>query len=179
MKVLCTLFIGFFINLGFLQASDSLSLYLFLLDDCPICIQYTPTLNELYNEYGEDIEFVGYFPNFSSKKHKIETFRKTYNIRFALHTDFFKEQSKRFKAEVTPEVVLYDHETQKVIYQGRIDNKFYQLGRRRHVITEHDLKNAIEASLKGEVVKTTYAQPIGCYINYSDNLDRNTRIDKE
>jgi len=179
MKVFYTLLIIFLSSSSNLKAGDSLSLYLFLLDDCPICIQYTPTINELHESYGEQISFIGYFPNFSSKKHKIEDFRAKYNLQFPLYTDYFKDKARKFNAQVTPEVVLYNNRTEQVIYQGRIDNKFYKLGRRRHVVTEHDLKSAMEQALNNETVAVPYSEPIGCYINYSDNLTSRVKKSKE
>lgn len=161
-----------------LSAKDSLSLYIFLLDDCPICIQYSPTLNELHNKYGDEISFVGYFPNFSSKKEKIESFRNTFNLNFPLLTDYFKTQAKKYNAKVTPEVILFNHTSNKVIYQGRIDNKFVRLGRRRNVVTEHNLIDAIENSLKNEEVYPSFVEPVGCFINYSDDFTQKTKDNK-
>ena len=152
---------------------DSLSLYLFLLDDCPICLNYTPLLNELYSEYGTRINFQGYFPNFSSKPKKIALFKETYKIEFPLQTDYYKEQAKKWNAQVTPEVILYNNTTKKIIYQGRIDNKFVRLGKRRNVVTEHNLINAIKLTLDSKVVLSPFAEPIGCFINYNDNVSRN------
>ena len=178
MKVLCTCLFLMYASFYSLSANDSLSLYLFLLDDCPICIQYTPTINELHKAYGDKIEFIGYFPNFSSKKDKIAKFKNDFNLQFPLHTDYFKVQSKKYNAEVTPEVVLFNHSTDQIIYQGRIDNMFYKLGRKRKVITEYDLKNAIEATLNHQKVANKYVEPVGCYINYSDNLASKNKPDK-
>ncbi|MDF1694992.1 MAG: redoxin domain-containing protein [Saprospiraceae bacterium] len=159
--------------------TDSLTLYLFLLDDCPICIQYTPTLNELHAAYGEEIAFIGYFPNFSSKPEKIEEFKKQYGIQFPLFTDYYKSKAKLFNAQITPEVILYDHEQNQILYQGRIDNKFFKLGRRRNVVTEHDLKNAIENRLNDLPIEKKYVEAIGCYINYSDNFSPKTKNHRE
>ena len=154
------------------RSTDSLSLYLFLLDDCPICLNYTPLLNDLYDEYGTRISFQGYFPNFSSKQKKIDTFKETYHINFPLQTDYFKEQAKRWNAQVTPEVVFYNHTQNKIIYQGRIDNRFVKLGKRRNVVTKHELIDAIDKTLSMKEVITSYAEPVGCFINYSDHINR-------
>lgn len=162
-----------------LVAGDSLSLYIFLLDDCPICIQYTPTLNDLHKEYGNEISFVGYFPNFSSKPAKIDTYKKKYEVKFPLYTDYFKKKAKKFNAQVTPEVILFNHNTNEVMYQGRIDNMFYKLGRRRKVVTEHDLKTAIQNAISNKVIERPFIEPIGCFINYSDNFGTITKNDKE
>jgi thioredoxin-related protein len=153
--------------------TDSLSLYLFLLDDCPICLNYTVLLNDLYTEYGSRINFQGYFPNFSSKPKKIEFFKETYHIEFPVQTDYYKEQAKKWNAQVTPEVILYNNTTKKIIYQGRIDNKFVRIGKRRNVVTEHNLVNAIELTLESKEVLPSFAEPVGCFINYSDNISRN------
>lgn len=178
MKVVVTLIFLFFASTFNVSAKDSLSLYIFLLDDCPICIQYTPTLNSLYEEYGKQISFVGYFPNFSSKQEKIELFRSRYAIKFPLFTDYFKTQAKKFNAKVTPEVILFNHTKDKIMYQGRIDNKFYKLGRRRNVVTEHNLKNAIEKSLSELDIILPFVEPIGCFINFSDNFNQKTKDNK-
>jgi len=161
-----------------LKAGDSISLYIFLLDDCPICIQYTSTINDLHNEYGSQVSFVGYFPNFSSKKSKIDTFKNKYNLDFPLYTDYYKTQAKKYNAQVTPEVILYNNTKNVIIYQGRIDNKFYKLGRRRNVVTEHNLKEAILNTLNNQPVEQPFVEPIGCFINYSDNFSTKTKNDK-
>lgn len=179
MKVIYALLFFVLTSASSLKATDSLSLYFFLLDDCPICIQYSPTINDLYDEYGDQISFVGYFPNFSSKSHKIELYKNNYGIQFPLFTDYYKVQAKKYNAEVTPEVVLYNNTKDEVIYQGRIDNKFYKLGRRRNVVTEHDLKLAISNTLINTPVEKPFVQPIGCFINYSDNFGQKTKNGNE
>lgn len=155
-----------------LSANDSLSLYLFLLDDCVICQDYTPTINRLHDKYGEQVSFIGYFPNFSSKKEKIATYKEKYKIDFPLHTDYFKMQAAKYGAEITPEVVLYNHTTQEIIYQGRIDNKFVKLGRRRNVVTSHELSDALEAATSNQPIVKNKTQAVGCYINYSDAISK-------
>jgi len=179
MKVIYTLIFFIITITSSSKATDSLSLYFFLLDDCPICIQYSPTINELYNEYGDQISFIGYFPNFSSKKHKIDAYKNEYNIKFPLQTDYYKVQAKKYNAEVTPEVILYNNTKDKIIYQGRIDNKFFKLGRRRNVVTEHDLKSAIDNTINNEPVEKSYVQPVGCFINYNDNFGQKTKTDNK
>lgn len=179
MRILYALLIFLFSSNSQLKAGDSLSLYLFLLDDCPICIQYTPTINELYSEFGSEIAFVGYFPNFSSKKSKIDNFKNKYYLEFPLLTDYYKTQAKKYNAQVTPEVILYNNTKNEVIYQGRIDNKFYKLGRRRNVVTEHNLREAILSTLNDSPVEQPFMEPIGCFINYSDNFNTKTKNDKE
>lgn len=155
-------------------ANDSISVYLFLLDDCIICQDYTPVINDLYDTYKDEVQFVGYFPNFSSKQEKIDQFASTYSVQFPLRTDYYKSVCSRYEATITPEAVVYNHTTETLLYKGRIDNKFVKLGRRRHVTTAHELSDVlaqIKAGLQPNIQNT---QAVGCYINYSDAISKYT-----
>lgn len=153
------------------DGKDSISVIFFLLDDCVICRDYAPQVNALYDTYGEEMTFVGYFPNFSSKTEKIDAYRNTFGVQFDLKTDYFKTQALKYGAEILPEVVVYNHSADSTIYQGRIDNTFERIGRRRKVTTKHELKEVLKALHN----KTPYTgpqktSPVGCYINYTDQL---------
>ena len=139
---------------------------LFLLDDCVICQSYTPLINNLYDEYNEDFKFVGYFPNFRSKKDGIESFRNKYNIAFDLKTDYFKKETNQYGVKVTPEVIVKDNMSGDVIYQGRIDDEFLSIGRRRRVVKSNDLSNALNSIKNQTPIINSKTEAIGCYINF-------------
>lgn len=150
---------------------SKITVYLFLLDECKICREYAPEINELYDKYGsEEIEFIGVFPNFSSKKENIEKFKEEFDIQFELKTDYFKKLSTRFKAKILPEVFVYDHERKEVIYSGRIDDRYVSIGQRRQVIKTFDLRTTLDNIISQKDIVITRTQPIGCFINYNDNL---------
>ncbi len=152
---------------------DSFSVYIFMLDECKITQYYTPLLNELNKKYGNDnIEFVGLFPNFSSKKQNIEKFRVEHKIEYELKTDYFKSKSINFDVSVTPEVVVYNENTKKVIYKGRIDNAYYSVGRRRRVVTKNELSDVLEKIVKNQHIDYLETEAIGCFINFKDNLSK-------
>jgi hypothetical protein len=67
-------------------------------------------------------------------------------------------------AHVTPEAIVVspDGET---LYKGRIDNLFYALGRRRSVITEHDLQDVLQNVADGKPVSPRTTKALGCYIS--------------
>jgi len=153
------------------QIEPKITVYLFLLEDCKICRDYAPELRALSNEYhSAEIEFIGVFPNFSTKPKDIEKFKVEYDIPFELKTDYFKKLSKKFGAKLLPEVFVYDHKKQEVLYSGRIDDRYVSIGKRRQIIKTFDLKNALDNinAQKDILVKRT--EPIGCFINYNDNL---------
>jgi hypothetical protein len=44
------------------------------------------------------------------------------------------------------------------------DNSYAALGKQRSVVTEHDLRDALDAVLAGRAVAKPEVAPIGCYI---------------
>ena len=67
------------------------------------------------------------------------------------------------KATITPEVFMLNQQ-QKVIYQGRIDNWAYEVGRKRTVITEHNLRDAIKTFKKRQPIAYPKTKAVGCFI---------------
>ena len=66
---------------------------------------------------------------------------------------------------ITPEaVVIRDDET--IADRGRIDNFYAALGRPRRVVTEHDLRDALDAVFAGRAVSKPETQAVGCYISH-------------
>lgn len=66
-------------------------------------------------------------------------------------------------ATITPEAVVLDAREQ-VVYRGRIDDRFVELGRERASPTTRDLRNAIAAALAGRRVSPARTQAVGCFI---------------
>lgn len=152
--------------------SDSLTVYIFLLDECTISQYYTPQLTAFYEKYkSKKVGFIGYFPNFSSKPDQIEAFGKTYHLPFPLKQDYYKDWTKKFGITVTPEVAVWDHRENRLIYRGRVDDSYVRVGKRKLHPQNEDLKNVIESWLAGSVPQDTIVtQAIGCFINFTDAL---------
>lgn len=148
--------------------SPDYTVYIFLSEDCPICRYYVHDINELHDKFeSAEINIVGIFPNFSSKPEKINSFVKEYQLSISTKTDYFKKISTRLGATKTPEVII-TNESNSIIYKGRIDNAFAALGKRRRVVTEHNLDDILTQLKNGTQIPYTAIETIGCYINYSD-----------
>jgi hypothetical protein len=64
---------------------------------------------------------------------------------------------------ITPQAaVIRGDET--IAYRGRIDNFYVALGRSRRVVTEHDLRDALDAVFAGRAAPKPETQAVGCYI---------------
>jgi len=144
------------------------TVYIFLSEDCPICRYYVHDINDLYKQFeSEEIRIIGVFPNFSSKPEKIESFKTDYKLKIPTRTDYFKKISKKLGASKTPEVIILDN-SNTIIYKGRIDNAYADLGKRRRVVTDHNLNDILLKLQKGLQVPYTELETVGCFINYSD-----------
>ena len=76
--------------------------------------------------------------------------------------------TSKYGATVTPEVVLVDDKG-TVRYQGRIDNSYARVGKRRTRTTSSELKDALKAVTSGKPVKTPAVPAIGCIIERPKN----------
>ncbi|MBK9565702.1 MAG: hypothetical protein WAT22_02420 [Saprospiraceae bacterium] len=154
-----------------IHSRDSITVYMFLLDECRICQEISPEMNAIYEEYGDAFGFVGLFPNFSSKKKGIDAFKEKYNIKFKTKTDYFKTQATKLDATILPEVIVYNETTKEIIYRGAINDLFYSPGKRRQHITNHYLRDALDATLKNQIPAIRETKPVGCFINFNDALN--------
>lgn len=153
------------------QAGDSITIYIFLLDECRICQEISPELNSIYDTYKNKYSFCGIFPNFSSKQKGIDKFKEKYKIRFYTKTDYFKTLTHKFKASVLPEVVIWNETTKQIEYRGAVNDLFVTPGKRRSSAQNHYLEDALEALNKGERPAIQQTDPIGCYINLNDSFN--------
>jgi hypothetical protein len=63
----------------------------------------------------------------------------------------------------TPEAVILSPDG-KVLYRGRIDDRFASFGKTRLHVDQHDLRDALDEVLAGEPVAHPYAPSLGCAI---------------
>jgi len=138
---------------------------IFVTHDCPISNAYAPELYRLKEEYGSEgfkMMLVYVDPDVTEKE--IRKHREAYSLSgYAAIVDKTHALVKEAGATVTPEavVVLGDG---TIAYRGRIDNMYPALGQRRRVITEKDLRNALDAVSANQPVEVSRTQAVGCYI---------------
>lgn len=157
----------FFALSGVAKASAPVAtVYVFLAESCPICQSATIGLKNLYREYHEKgVAFVGVFPNITvSNAATIEKFAKKYQLPFPLVLDDNQQWTIRFSATVTPQVFVVKEADGETVYRGKIDNGFERVGKRRQVINEFYLKNALDELLSNRPVAVKETEPVGCFI---------------
>lgn len=150
---------------SFTRPQPAYEVYVFMGEECIISQYYTLTLKQLWKEYAsESIHFKGLFPNPSSSPEKIKSFQDKYDLPFPLSLDLQQEQMHRFGAKVTPEVVVFDKTNQQILYQGRIDNTYFRVGKRRAVTTRTELDEVLQAIQADEKPAVENTTAVGCFI---------------
>ena len=144
--------------------NNKASVIFFLSPDCPLCQNYTLTIKQLQEEFEKaGIHFYGIFPGTWYSVKEIEKFKFDYKLNINMLLDRDKALSHLLKAVVTPEVVVLDSNG-RIVYQGRIDNWMYTVGKKRTIITKHELKDALEAVFSNKAITITKTEPVGCLI---------------
>ena len=134
----------------------------FLGTECVISRRMIARLNELAVT-GEKLGFklYGLFPNQWDTSDSLEAFAADYEVEFPLILDDDARIARKLKPSVSPEVFLFDDEM-RLMYRGRIDNRFAAIGVLRNKITRHDLLDAMQAISEGALPEVTYSEPVGC-----------------
>lgn len=144
--------------------SNKATVVLYVSPECPLCQSYTLTMNNLITAYaGKRIDFLGIVPGTDYTPESILKYQRTYKSKLPLLRDVSNRTVKLLGATITPEVFVLN-QSGKVVYSGRIDNWAYELGRKRKVITEHNLRDALDAILAGKAVVVKKTKAVGCFI---------------
>lgn len=137
----------------------------FVTNDCPVSNYYSQEIHRICDDYakrGAGCALVYTDPvmtDAQAREHSQEYRHGTYPKMVDRKHDLVKATG----AAINPTaVVIRDDES--IAYRGRIDNSFAAIGKQRRVVTEHDLRDALDATLAGRAVAKPETQPIGCYI---------------
>jgi hypothetical protein len=154
-------------SFGQADKSEPFEVYIFLHDECIISRYYTRPLRELHETYGDIAEFIGVFPNPSVNQARLVEFKTKYQVPFRLITDADFRLLDKFGATVTPEVFVMEVGTGNVLYAGRIDNAYARVGKKRTVVTQHELKSVLSRLRSGQASTIEHQPAIGCIITKS------------
>lgn len=136
----------------------------FTLHDCPIANRYVGELNRIAEAYeGKGVRLYGVLVDPSLSAEDAKTHAKEFEYRFPVLLDVDHELVRRTEAKKTPEAVVYDR-TGRIVYRGRIDDRWVRLGKRKQHPDRADLRLALDAVLSDREVEAPETEVIGCYI---------------
>ena len=146
------------------ESARSAEVLLFLAVDCPISNAYAPEISRIVAGYdGRPVGFNAIYTDPALSEADARRHASEYRLPLTVRMDSDQAWARRVGATTTPEAAVLDA-TGRVAYLGRINNLYYDFGKRRSVATQHDLRNAIDAVLDGRNVEHARVPAIGCEI---------------
>ena len=135
----------------------------FVTHDCPVANKMVPEIKRIAKDYRQKAGFMLVYADPDMTLAQLKTHQTDFKLTKIPNTlDKNHQLVKATGAEVTPEAVIIKQST--VVYRGRINNFYENFGKPRRVITQHDLRDALEAVLAGRKVPAPRGECIGCYI---------------
>lgn len=153
---------------------EQFNVCIFLAEKCVISQYYTLQLRQLHEEFAnENVRFIGVFSNPDATESGMNQFKEKYQLPFDLVLDKDQSQMNQFGVKVTPEVVVYNAKSSEVRYQGRIDNTYFKVGRRRQVTTTSELNDVLLALNRKKEIPISRTKAVGCLISKTNPILQN------
>lgn len=147
-------------------ANPRARLAIFVTSDCPISNYYAPTVQEICRAYAErGVACALVYEDVDFDETRMRQHGEEYGYRLPASIDRDRALARRLGATVTPQVVVTD-DTGAIRYRGRIDNRYETLGSPRRVVTEHSLREALDAIVAGRRVARSETRALGCHIAF-------------
>jgi thiol-disulfide isomerase/thioredoxin len=136
----------------------------FVRTDCPVANRYAPRIQKLSEEHAAKAAFWLVYPSKAESAEMIQKHEREYGYKIPALRDPQHVLVKESQVEITPEVAVFSTD-RRLVYHGRIDNLYEDIGRTRSVATTHELEDAISAALGGKSVEVGATHGVGCYIS--------------
>jgi len=156
------LFLALILAIAPLRAAESIRVLVFTTTDCPISNRYAPEIKRLAAKFDGQATFVLVYPVPSDSPELIREHKKKFAYSFESIRDTDQKLVKMTGATVTPEVAVMVGE--HMVYRGRIDDRYVELGRERPQPTQRDLESTLDALKAGKRVAQRETRAVGCIL---------------
>ena len=147
-----------------LADADPASVFLFMRSDCPISNRYAPELRRLHESFSpRGVRFWFVYVDPQEQAESIRRHAKEYQVPGEILRDSHHDLVRLTGARVTPEAAVFDSGG-KLVYRGRIDDRYPDFGKARARPNRRDLSLALESVLQGEPVAEPETRAVGCFI---------------
>ncbi len=144
---------------------------LFVGYDCPISNAFAPEIVRICKEFAaQKIAFYVVYADADISQDEACKHAKAYNYPCPAVLDTEMKLARRVGATVKPEAAVLSLKGE-ILYLGRINDLYFDFGRKRPQPTKHDLKDALNAVLAGRPVLVPRTKAIGCYIDLPKTKD--------
>ncbi len=141
----------------------------FIATECPVSNFYSPDFARIAAEYKEKgVVTYGVHCDADLTAAAAAAHAKEYGLKFPVLLDPKQKLAAAVGARKTPEAFVLAPDG-KVLYHGRIDDRFSTDGKQRDEPSKHELEDAIRAVVAGKTPDVKEAAPYGCPIPRDDN----------
>ena len=152
-------------HLPFREPSAKLYAYIFVRTDCPVANSAAPEIIRLHEEFeGRGVVFRLVYPDPDESRSAIQKHVREFGYRCPVLRDPQHRFAKASRVRITPEAALYRPDG-KLLYHGRIDNRYVDFGKARARATRRDLAQALTDALAGKAVTPAGGPAVGCFID--------------
>ncbi|MBM3837208.1 MAG: redoxin domain-containing protein [Verrucomicrobia bacterium] len=145
--------------------STNTTVFVFVSTDCPISNRYAPEIRRLHEKFAPlGIRFWLIYPSASELPGAIRKHLEEYQYPCSALRDPRHELVKRTQVRVTPEVAVFVPGP-KLVYHGRIDDRYVDFGKERPAPTRRDLLAVLTSIASNQPVTNAPVPGVGCYIS--------------
>lgn len=152
-----------FLALQLTAAANVPTVLVFVTTDCPISNRYAPEIKRLTAKFAGKARVILVYPVPGDTEPIVRAHLKKFGYSNEWRHDAGQTLVKQTGVTVTPEVAVVGAD-QKVLYRGRIDDRYLEFGKDRPQPTVRDLERAIDAIVAGQPVPVSETRAIGCFI---------------
>ena len=160
-----------------LPAEREALVYVFLSTECPIAKSYIQTLNQLAKQWQAtgQANIYGIFSDPTLSRQQAKQFVKEYKIAYPVLFDHLGDLANFLQPTHVPEAFVINSHGQ-VAYRGRIDDLYAEVGKRRLVPSENNLRDAVTALSAGRQPLPSHAMPVGCFFERNERDQLTSQI---
>jgi hypothetical protein len=150
-----------------LQASPATKavVLVFVSTECPYSNRSAPEIRRIHDAFEpQGVRFWLVYPNPADTPAIIRAHLRAFGYPDIALRDSRHDLVKLARPTVTPEAAVFDARG-NLVYRGRVDDRFVELGRERPAPTKHDLEEALALTLAGKPVAPSTTQAFGCFIS--------------
>ncbi|MBI4658701.1 MAG: redoxin domain-containing protein [Verrucomicrobia bacterium] len=138
--------------------------FIFVSTDCPISNRYAPEVRRLCEKFSPlGAQFWLVYPSETETSETIRKHLEDYRYPCEALRDPRHDLVKQAQVRVTPEAAVFTAGS-RLVYHGRIDDRYVDFGKERPAPTRRDLHDVLEAVVSGRAVTNPPMPAVGCYI---------------
>ena len=146
------------------SAGHHASVLLFVLQDCPICNGYAPRIQRLVSHFSpQDVQFYLVQADPMLSDTEAAAHAKEYGYAIPVLVDRRHDLVKRLGVIAVPTAVVLGPGG-VVQYKGRIDNRYFAIGKPREAATTDELRIALDAVIEHKPLTVARTKVIGCAV---------------